>query len=82
MRKWEVHLLMYEAWPLSRIFQLYCENQDKVSLLVMLNSSGGLLGRAILWDLDSIKLMDRIYTTNDEDLQFHFKKWGQKTVSI
>jgi hypothetical protein len=45
----------------------------------MLNSSGGLLGRAILWDLDSIKLMDRIYTTNDEDLQFHFKKWGQKT---
>jgi hypothetical protein len=34
-----------------------------------------LLGRAILWDLDSIKLMDRIYTTNDEDLQFHFK-WG------
>jgi hypothetical protein len=57
-------------------FELYCENQDKVSLLVMLNSSGGLLGRAILWDLDSIKLMDRIYTTNDEDLQFHFKKWG------
>jgi hypothetical protein len=26
--------------------------------------------------------MDRIYTTNDEDLQFHFKKWDRKRISI
>ena len=57
-------------------FELYSENQDKVSLLVMLDSIGSLLGRAILWNLGSIKIMDRIYTTNDENLQFNFKKWA------
>lgn len=57
-------------------FQLYTKNEDKVSMLVMLNPEGNLLGRAILWNFESVKLMDRIYTTNDEDLQFHFKKWA------
>ncbi len=57
-------------------FQLYTKNENKVSMLVMLNPDGNLLGRSILWNFDSVKLMDRIYTTNDEDLQFHFKKWA------
>jgi hypothetical protein len=40
-----------------------------------------LLGRAILWDLDSIKLMDRIYTTNDEN-NFTLRSGNRKRISI
>ena len=55
---------------------IYTENTDKVKLLVMLNEDGGLMGRALLWDFDTHKIMDRIYTIADEEFLFQFKKWA------
>lgn len=55
---------------------IYVDNKDIVKMLVMLNENGGLMGRALLWDFDSYKIMDRIYTSSDEELAFHFKKWA------
>ena len=55
---------------------IYTENTDKVKLLVMLNEFGGLMGRALLWDFDTNKIMDRIYTIADEEFLFQFKKWA------
>jgi hypothetical protein len=49
---------------------------DKVSLLVMLNDDKSLMGRALLWQTPDRKIMDRIYTINDDSLTFHFKKWA------
>ena len=43
----------------------------------MLNTSGKIMGRALLWNLET-KIMDRIYTTNDEQLSFYFKKWASE----
>lgn len=60
----------------QKYFDLYTDNEDNVSMLVMLNDKGKLIGRALLWDFDSNKIMDRIYTQNDEELSFHFKQWA------
>lgn len=60
----------------QRLLDIYSDNSDKVSMLVMVDSDGYLMGRAILWNFDSYKLMDRIYTVCDEDLAFWFKKWA------
>jgi hypothetical protein len=54
---------------------IYTENSC-VSMLIMLNNDGMLLGRALLWDFDSHKIMDRIYTISDEEYQFYFKQWA------
>jgi succinate dehydrogenase flavin-adding protein (antitoxin of CptAB toxin-antitoxin module) len=37
-----------------------------------------IVGRALLWNFDGYKLMDRIYTINDETYQFYFKQWATK----
>jgi len=55
---------------------IYTHNNNKVKMLVMLNSEGGLMGRALLWDFDTHKIMDRIYTIADEEFAFQFKKWA------
>jgi len=60
----------------QNLFSLYTKNENKVNMLIMLNSDGYLIGRALLWNFDGNKIMDRIYTMNDEDLSFHFKKWA------
>lgn len=60
----------------QNLFSLYIKNNDKVNMLIMLNSDGDLIGRSLLWNFDGNKIMDRIYTMNDEDLSFHFKKWA------
>lgn len=60
----------------QRYFDLYTENEDNVSMLAMFNDKNRLIGRALLWDFDTHKIMDRIYTYNDEELSFHFKKWA------
>ena len=57
---------------------IYVDNRDTVKMLVMLNECGGLMGRALLWDFESYKVMDRIYTSSDEELAFHFKKWASE----
>lgn len=55
---------------------IYIKNPDNVKMLIMLDSDGYLIGRSLLWEFDGIKLMDRIYTANDEVLPFQFKKWA------
>lgn len=55
---------------------VYTENTNKVKMLVMLNADGMLMGRALLWDFDTHKIMDRIYTIADEEFAFYFKKWS------
>lgn len=55
---------------------LYTENSDVISMLVMTNPYGELMGRALLWNFSSYKIMDRIYTICDEDLSFYFKRWA------
>ena len=45
-------------------------------MLVMLNLEGNLKGRALLWNFGTNKIMDRIYTTDDEKLHLYFKKWA------
>jgi hypothetical protein len=55
---------------------VYTENTNKVKMLVMLNVDDMLMGRALLWDFDTHKIMDRIYTISDEEFAFYFKKWA------
>jgi hypothetical protein len=55
---------------------LYTDNTDKISMLVMTTDDRRLIGRALLWSIDDMKIMDRIYTIDDETYQFHFKKWA------
>ncbi len=66
-------------------FNLY-RDTDSVSMLILTPSNGEkILGRALLWDFtcalneDSqkkYKIMDRIYTTQDDEYQYLFKKWA------
>jgi hypothetical protein len=61
----------------QKMFDLYVNNNDKISMLIMSDVDGKLMGRSLLWELNNgQKVMDRIYTTNDEELQFYFKKWA------
>jgi hypothetical protein len=60
----------------QRLFNMYVENPDKVSLLLMLDERGYVMGRTLLWNFDGNKIMDRIYSINDEQLPFYFKKWA------
>ena len=55
---------------------LYTDNTDKISMLVMATDDHRLIGRALLWSIDDMKIMDRIYTIDDETYQYHFKKWA------
>lgn len=63
----------------QKYFDIYTKNSS-VKMLIMLDDDGYLLGRSLLWiaDLDgkSKKIMDRIYTINDEKYSFYFKKWA------
>ena len=63
-------------------FDIYLNNPDVVKMLVMLNSEGYLIGRALLWSFGDNKIMDRIYTTNDEQYSFQFKKWANENGYI
>lgn len=56
--------------------KIYTDNKEQVGMLIMLDEDELLIGRALLWNIESNKIMDRIYTKNDEDLTFHFKKWA------
>ncbi len=69
-----VSCMRYESC--QKMFNLYVENPDKISMIAMMNASGNVMGRALLWNFDGNKIMDRIYTINDEQLPFYFKKWA------
>lgn len=62
----------------QRFLDIYTENKGIVSMLAMIDEDGLLMGRALLWNFDSYKIMDRIYTCNDELLTFYFKQWATK----
>ena len=60
----------------QKYLDLYVYNPDVVSMLIMTDDYGGLMGRALLWKFESHKIMDRIYTVCDEELMFYFKQWA------
>lgn len=60
----------------QRYMGLYVDNSDVVTMLGMFDDDQYLLGRALLWNFDSYKVMDRIYTVNDEELSYQFKRWA------
>ncbi len=66
----------------SKFLEMYLDNPI-VNMLIMKDSDGGLLGRALLWQFEErlssedTKVMDRIYTINDEDYQFYFMNWAE-----
>jgi hypothetical protein len=52
----------------SEYLNIYVDNIDVISLLILKNKNEKLVGRALLWKLDDGRMfMDRIYTTNDSD---------------
>jgi len=59
----------------ASFFSLYEEN-DMVKMLIMVDSNDKIFGRALLWDIN--KVMDRIYTINDEEYSIYFKKWADE----
>jgi hypothetical protein len=68
---------------------IYVDNPDVCKMVLLFDSeefaegdyydSNRIVGRALLWNFDSYKLMDRIYTINDEKYQFYFKQWATKS---
>lgn len=56
---------------------MYVENPQVVKMLIMLDKeTGRIKGRALLWDLGDKKVMDRVYTIDDEKYYIFFKKWA------
>jgi hypothetical protein len=73
-------------------FDIYTNN-DSVSMLIMKSPVGdSIIGRALLWDFvcecgececgDVKKVMDRIYTIQDDEYQIFFKKWADENGYI
>jgi len=60
----------------QKYLDLYADNDDVISMLIMKDSYNQLIGRALLWNFGSHKIMDRIYTYCDEELLFYFKQWA------
>ena len=57
---------------------IYTKNIDVVKMIIMVGRDQMLIGRALLWEQNGIKVMDRIYTISDEEYQYHFKKWADE----
>ena len=59
-------------------FDLYTKNSGAIDLLILRDKIfGTLLGRALLWEVDGgVKIMDRIYTTNDSVYRGLFKDFA------
>jgi hypothetical protein len=62
----------------QRFFDLYTRNSGTIDLLILRDKVfGTLLGRALLWEVDGgLKIMDRIYTTNDSVYRGLFKDFA------
>jgi len=58
-------------------FDLYVENPNIKMLIMTPPKSEIIVGRALLWSIDSTNIMDRIYTIQDVDYLPHFKKWAK-----
>ena len=55
---------------------VYTQNPETISLLVLKNTKDQILGRSILWNLGDRKFMDRVYTTDDY-LHINFIVWAK-----
>jgi len=62
----------------QKYFDLYTRNSGTIELLILRDRVfGTLLGRALLWEVDGgLKIMDRIYTTNDSVYRGLFKDFA------
>jgi len=57
-------------------FKIYVDN-SMVSMLLMMSPDNMLLGRALLWKIGDVKVMDRIYTVSpDEEYKNYMTKWA------
>lgn len=45
-------------------FDLYVDNPDLIKMLILINADNDLIGRALLWKINDITFMDRIYGTD------------------
>lgn len=66
----------------QNLLDIYCDNPETISMLIMLDYKNKLIGRALLWHVEDNGIMDRIYTANDDELAYHFKVWAQKNGYI
>lgn len=66
----------------NEFFDMYVDNPEVCQMLIMLDRDNMLLGRALLWDAVDIekqievKVMDRVYATNDHENLHHFRDWA------
>ncbi|NBO22824.1 hypothetical protein EBU94_05730, partial [bacterium] len=61
----------------SSYVKQYANNPEKVSMLILKNSTDRIIGRALLWNIsDDLKVMDRIYTFDDEKIPPMFMNWA------
>jgi hypothetical protein len=66
----------------SEFFDIYTQNPEVCTMLIMLDLNEKLLGRALLWDAIDMttgvdrKVMDRIYAVNDDKNIHYFKEWA------
>jgi hypothetical protein len=64
----------------QKFFDIYIKNN--VKMLIMTDSDDMLVGRALIWEAiddltgNPLKVLDRIYTINDDELSPIFKKWA------
>jgi hypothetical protein len=66
----------------QKYLDVYVENKGLISMLIMMNKDGALMGRSLLWNDGDKKVMDRIYTENDEMLTIFFKNWADENGYI
>lgn len=59
-------------------FDLYVTNTSTISMLVLVDRQDRLVGRSLLWKTGDYKIMDRIYTVDDENFSFFFKRWADE----
>jgi hypothetical protein len=59
-------------------FDLYVTNTSTISMLVLVDRQDRLVGRSLLWETGDYKIMDRIYTVDDENFSFFFKRWADE----
>lgn len=64
----------------QNFLEIYSKNPDNCKIVVLFDNDDAtrIIGRAILWHIGEHKVMDRIYTINDESYQFYFKQWASK----
>jgi hypothetical protein len=66
----------------QKFFGIYTQNPDVISMLVMKSPTGSLIGRALIWQIDGQKVMDRIYTIQDDEYVVFFKQWAAKNDCV